>query len=168
MTRQEITIFYNKHYKRLYNSSYRIVGDSSDAEEIMHDTILKFLKIDSSEMSEEQISAWLLKTCIRMSIDKVRSLKRKEDFEEEYKSDISTKGLSSEWIQDRVSLIERVKQALIKIKNPYRTVLSLLLVEGYDYQEIAQITMQGESTIRSQFSRGKAMLAELIKEQNNR
>lgn len=167
MTRQEITTFYNKHYKRLYNSSYRIVGNSSDAEEIMHDTILKFLNVDSSGMSEEQISAWLLKSCIRMSIDKVRSLKRKEDFEEEYKADSAILSVAVGESQDRASLIKRVKQALMKIKNPYRTVLSLLLVEGYDYQEIAQITMQGESTVRSQFSRGKAMLAQLIKGQNN-
>ena len=47
MTRQEITAFYNKHYKRLYNASMRIICNRFEAEEIMQDTIIKFLDTDN-------------------------------------------------------------------------------------------------------------------------
>jgi len=41
-------------------------------------------------------------------------------------------------------------------------VLTLSLFEGMDYQEISQITEQKEVTIRSQVSRGKAMLLKIL------
>ena len=43
MTRKEITSFYQAHSRRLYNMSLRIVLSAEDAEEIVQDTILKFV-----------------------------------------------------------------------------------------------------------------------------
>lgn len=62
--------------------------------------------------------------------------------------------------------VKRVKEALQTMKDPYRLVLTLSLVEGMDYQEIAEITGQKEVTIRSQVSRGKAALLKIL--QNER
>ena len=84
MTRQEITEFYRKHHNRLYNISLRILKDSDEAEEVMQDTILKFVSSDGKFGSEAQVSAWLARTCIRASIDRLRSRKREEAFLAEY------------------------------------------------------------------------------------
>ena len=47
MTQKEIKKFYDTHYRRLFNASYRIVGNGADAEEIMHDTLLRFLEMEN-------------------------------------------------------------------------------------------------------------------------
>lgn len=176
MTRQEITAFYAKHYKRLYNSSYRIVGNGADAEEIMHDTILKFLEMEVPPQDDFQISAWLIRTCIRKSIDKVRRQKRTNLFLEDYEENTKTlgskvsglKGETADAQKERqiVMKAEKVKEALGRMADPYRVILTLMLIEGYDYQEITEITMQKEATIRSQFSRGKTKLLELLQQEN--
>ena len=62
MTREEITEFYGKHCRRLYNISLRILKDSGEAEEVMQDTILKFVSSEGSFGSEAQVSAWLGRT----------------------------------------------------------------------------------------------------------
>ena len=46
MNREESIQFYKAHAKRLYNISLRIVRDSGAAEEIMQDTILRFISSD--------------------------------------------------------------------------------------------------------------------------
>lgn len=164
MTRQEVTAFYNKHYKRLYNASFRIVGNGAEAEEIMQDTILKFLDMEQPPKEEAQISAWLYHTCVRHSIDYVRKHKVKQAFVEEYKYDKLSGSETSNYEKEGkiAAKIAMVKRALDRLKDPYKTMLTLSLIEGYDYQEIAQITEQKETTIRSQISRGKEKLLQEI------
>ena len=54
---------------------------------------------------------------------------------------------------------EEIKKALLLLPDNYRTILSLHLFEGYDYQEIEQITGTKEATLRSLYKRAKEKLA---------
>ena len=72
MIPKEITAFYNRYKTRLYNTSLRITGDSFDAEEIVQDTIIKYLRTNTAKLTEAQTSAWLTKACTRASIDMLR------------------------------------------------------------------------------------------------
>ena len=119
MIPKEITAFYNRYKTRLYNTSLRITGDSFDAEEIVQDTIIKYLRTNTAKLSEAQTSAW--------------------------------------------EMIGRIKRQMLLMPDGYRAVLSLLLFEGYDYSETAQILGVEESTVRSQYLRGKRKLVEMIK-----
>ena len=76
MTRKETTSFYQAHSRRLYNMSYRILLNAEDAEEVMQDTILKFVTMPWRPMKDAQVSAWLARTCIRASIDRLRQHRR--------------------------------------------------------------------------------------------
>ncbi|MGI5850142.1 MAG: RNA polymerase sigma factor [Christensenellales bacterium] len=163
MTQKEIKKFYDTHYRRLFNASYRIVGNGADAEEIMHDTLLRFLEMENPPKEPAQISAWLIRTCIRRSIDRLRVIKREQIFKESYEETESLSAKeSAEVAISTKEEVKRVKEALETMKDPYRLVLTLSLFEGMDYQEISQITGQKEVTIRSQVSRGKAMLLKIL------
>ena len=61
------------------------------------------------------------------------------------------------------SLIGKIKKTLLSLSCSSRMVVSLHLFEGYDYEEIAQITGLTESGIRSQFMRGRNKIAEELK-----
>lgn len=168
MTQKEIKKFYDTHYRRLFNASYRIVGNGADAEEIMHDTLLRFLEMDNPPKEPAQISAWLIRTCIRRSIDRLRVIKREMSFKENYEEPESISAEESEEMEISTrEEVKRVKEALQTMKDPYRLVLTLSLVEGMDYQEIAEITGQKEVTIRSQVSRGKAALLKILQNERN-
>ncbi|HOG41073.1 MAG TPA: RNA polymerase sigma factor [Bacteroidales bacterium] len=168
MTQKEIKKFYDTHYRRLFNASYRIVGNGADAEEIMHDTLLRFLEMENPPKEPAQISAWLIRTCIRRSIDRLRVIKREMSFKENYEEPESISAEESEEMEISTrEEVKRVKEALQTMKDPYRLVLTLSLVEGMDYQEIAEITGQKEVTIRSQVSRGKAALLKILQNERN-
>jgi RNA polymerase sigma factor (sigma-70 family) len=161
MTREESITFYKAHAQRLYNISFRILRDSAQAEEIMQDTILKFLTSDVRTADEKQTDVWLTKVCIRKSIDALRKRKREKLFLDEYASDADTTADES-LPQSGISL-ESVRKAIETLPDSSKLILNLVLVEGLDYEEIASLTGEREGTLRTQFSRAKARLSEILK-----
>ena len=144
---------YDKYSQGLYATSLRIVGNSQDAEEIMQDTIIKYHHYPNKE-EIENLPAWLKSVCIRKSLDKLRERHRTREFLEEYREQTTP-----EPPPQTQYTIGDVKKALLLLPDNYRTILSLHLFEGYDYQEIEQITGTKEATLRSLYKRAKEKLA---------
>ena len=163
MNRKETIALYDRHSRRLYNMSLRIVQDPAEAEEIMQDTVLKFLSRPFRPVGEAQVSAWLARTCIRASIDRLRQKKREALFLEEYASEMTERPYDG----GEVSVEEeagKVLAAMTRLPDHYRLALTLSLVEGLDYGEMAVCTGQKEETLRSLCSRGKKKLIQILKE----
>ena len=148
------------HAVRLYNISLRILGNESDAEEIMHATLLKYHTYINKEKIDD-LSKWLTSVCVRKSIDKLRERHRYKAFLARYAE--STEDIHEEEIPENIT-VDRIRKALRSLPDHYRLIVGLHLFEGYDYQEISQITGQNESTIRSLYLRGKNKLAETLKQ----
>ena len=159
MSREESVKLYNTYARKLFNISFRILHDSGEAEEIMQDTILKYITTGPKIMSEVQAAAWLSKTCIRKSIDVLRKKKREKLFLEEYGFEV----------EDAVEAkpgdlsIGNIRKAISELPEASRLVLTLILLEGLDYEEVANYTGAREGTIRVQYSRARAKLAEKLR-----
>ena len=150
---------YDAMSRRLYNISLRIVGNSADAEEIMHDTILQLWK-SGSKHEIIDLGRWLSSICIRKSIDKLRERHRWKELLENYEDPMLEEPVAESFEYD----IKTIRNALSSLPDHYRAIVSLHLFEGYDYQEIAQITGNNENTIRSLYMRGRQKLAAAIKQ----
>ncbi len=59
--------------------------------------------------------------------------------------------------------VEEVKEAINRLPDGYRIILSLYLLEGYDHDEIGEILSISSSTSRSQLSRAKQKLVAELK-----
>lgn len=143
--------------------SYRIVQSAEDAEEIVQDTILKFVTMPWRPMQETQVSAWLARTCIRASIDRLRKQKRETLFLEEYAHEAAGNEPEEPEIPAEASAA-RVLAAMQRLPDPGRLVVTLVLAEGLDYDEIARYTGMKQTTLRSHFLRGKQRLIKLLQE----
>ena len=143
--------------RRLYNISLRIVGSSADAEEIMHDTLLQYWKFGRKHEIID-LGKWLTSTCIRKSIDRLRERYRWKELLENYEDPILEEPETENLEYD----IKTIRDALTSLPDHYRAIVSLHLFEGYDYQEISQITGINDNTIRSLYMRGKQKLAAAI------
>ena len=173
MTMQEITEFYRKHHRRLYNIAWRILRDSGQAEEAMQDTILKFVSEERTFGSDAQVSAWLARTCIRAAIERLRRRQREAAFLADYAGLASQQDEADSVIpgEDPESpgpfgglTVDRIRAAMDALPEPYRLVLNLVLVEGLDYAEIAELTGRKETTLSSLYSRGRTRLIALLKQ----
>ena len=166
MTRQEATEFYRKHSRPLFQAAFRIVRNEGEAEEIMQDTLLRFLTRPVRIGSEAQTNAWLRTTCVRLSIDRLRKRRREDLFlrsyaEEEEREDPDE---SLPVIPD----IMHIRSVMEQLPQPYGLILDLVLIEGLDYREISRMTGTKEATLRSLYARGRKKLVAAMKNEMQR
>ncbi|MGB8492090.1 MAG: sigma-70 family RNA polymerase sigma factor [Bacteroidales bacterium] len=157
---------YKLYYKAMYNTSLRIVNDTMEAEDIMQESFLSaFEKIDTYS-GTVSFGAWLKKIVINRSLD---ALSKKKAIFEDIDSHVGIRDYAPEdqVRKEEVDIrVEEVKEAINKLPDGYRIILSLYLLEGYDHDEIGEILSISSSTSRSQLSRAKQkLLGEL---RNNR
>ncbi len=161
---ENIEGLYDRYAKRLYFTSLRITASSEDAEEAVQDAFIKYFRMKPKD-GIGNIESWLTRVCIRNSIDILR--RRKAD--ELFLSDMSvSEGREMmNMVEEEESgveySVENIKAAMRELPDGYRLILSLYLFEGFDYEEIAQITGLKESSVRSQYMRGRKRLAEILK-----
>lgn len=168
----DIQPLYDRYGERLFRTSLRILNDRADAEEAMHDTLLRFARTREVPESTPQIEAWLVKTCVRLSIDRLRKERRlKACTDELEKNRISRTAETVEagWSdflcdpETETSVkIERIRTGIASLADGYRLILTLHLFEGYDSDEIAEIVGIKPSTVRSQYARAKTKLLEKL------
>ena len=155
--------FYMMFYKSVYNSCFRILGNQQEAEEIMQESFLKVL--DKTELLQEDAGSMekmLKRIAINSSIDCYR--KRKIRFVElEDKFTFTPDTDTEDTLQNEIRL-EAIEHTMQLLPEGYRIILSLHLIEGLEYAEIAEQLNLSASTVRSQFTRARQKLINLIKE----
>ena len=153
---------YKLYYKAMYNTSLRIVNHPAEAEDIMQEAFLSAFEKIEQYSGEVSFGAWLKRIVVNQSIDALK--KRKVYFEELNDSKQEVMDESEETDDERTGQsIENVKTCMEKMAHGYRLILSLYLFEGYDHEEISEIMHISSSTSRSQFTRAKRKLVELLK-----
>ncbi len=148
---------YRLYYKTMYNSSLRIVGIPEEAEDVMQESFLTAFRKLKSYSGDVSFGAWLKKIVINRSLDALR--KRKVLFEELH-AEIPVVSESEPEVESIT--VEEVKSAINSLSDGYRTILSLILLEGYDHEEVSEILGIKNVTSRTQFSRARQRLREIL------
>ena len=148
---------YQLHYRRIYNTCLNIIGNPPDAEEAMQDVFLKLFDNIHNLQEESAFYSWSRSIAIRTAIDRVR--KKKPVFEQ-----IDNLFIADEEPDEEIELsVESVKRELNNLPDGYRVILSMRLLEECEFKEIAQALQIKESTVRSQYTRGRDKLAGMLK-----
>ena len=156
---------YRLYNAAMYNTTLRIVGDSDDAEDVMQEAFLKaFTKLDSYR-GEVSFGAWLKRIVINKALDFLRLKREKLSLE-----DAGEIGEIVDEPSDTMDVeykAEAIKKAIYDLPEGYRIVLSLILLEGYDHEEVSGILNISNATSRTQYHRAKKRLIELLKRNSN-
>ncbi|MEY8868793.1 RNA polymerase sigma factor [Gaetbulibacter sp. PBL-D1] len=152
---------YNQYCDGMYAVAMRFVKDSMEAEDIVQEAFIKaFAKLHQYK-AEVTFGAWLKRIVINKSIDLLKSKKQHLLQLEEVHLKVVDDNDDNWFVEDTITL-EEVKEAIKKLPEKYKYVVMLYLVEGYDHQEISEILSISEVASRTQLSRGKVKLKELL------
>ena len=154
---------YDLYCKAMCIVANRYVKDDFVAEDIMQDSFIKAFKNINSFKGEVSFGAWLKRIVINNSLDwlkkqKLELVSMNEEVYQKVEED-------NDWSLAYQIKAESIISTINSLKEKYRLVLSLYLLEGYDHQEIAQVLGITEVTSRTNLMRGKRKLQELLKEQ---
>ncbi len=133
--------------------SYSYLHNMSDAEDVVQETLIKYIKTAPEFESEAHEKAWLLKVASNLSKNKI-------DYNRIRQTDELNETLVAEEREDLSFVWEAVKG----LPDNYRDVIHLFYHEGYQTREIASILGRKESTVRSDLKRGREKLREVLKE----
>ena len=141
---------YGEHILRL---AYSYLHNQSDAEDILQDTLIQYLRTAPVLESPAHEKAWLLRVAGNLSKNLLRAQGyRQADQLEETLVAQEREDLSYVW------------DAVKALPVPYREAIHLFYYEGYSTAQIAQILDQKESTVRSRLKRGREKLRPLLEE----
>jgi RNA polymerase sigma factor (sigma-70 family) len=158
---------YRLYSSAMYNTSLRIVRDPDDAEDVMQEAFLKAFSRIGTYRKEVSFGAWLKRIVVNKSLDFLRlrresiSLEDVGEYEEIPEDDHGT--------MEYAYSADDIRKAIQSLPEGYRIVLSLILLEGYDHEEVSEILQITNATSRTQYHRAKKRLAELLRnlEKNN-
>lgn len=150
---------YNRYSSRMLSVCYRFAQNREDAEDMLQEGFIKvFTQIHTFEKRgafEGWIRRIMVHTCINI-------LKKNKKFNDSVDL-IHATGIQIR--EESVPAIIQAKQVVECIRMlplGYRTVLNLYAIEGYSHREIAGMLDIEESTSRSQYTRAKAMLEDIL------
>ncbi len=160
------------HLDAMYNFALRLTSDPSDAEDLVQDTIVKAFRFFSSYEKGTNAKAWLFRILKNSYINNYRKQSKQPNqvdydevssFYETIRADrTDTSDLEDKMFRDLID--DDISQALEELPEDFRTVVLLCDVEGFTYEEIANMLDVPIGTIRSRLHRGRNLLKAQLKE----
>ena len=150
---------------QLYGTALRLTRNPADADEVVQETFLRAYRSFDQFEQGTNLKAWLYKILTNTFISSYRKKQREpqtvsadanEDFslyDRLVEANVSPEAELLDKIPD-----EEVKEALESIPDQFRTAVLLADVEGFSYQEIADITGVAIGTVMSRLHRGRKAL----------
>ena len=149
-----------RHYsKAMFNICMRMMGAREDAEDVLQNAFVDIFAKMGSFRYESTIGAWIKRIVVNHCINE---LKRRKLELVDLPETISNQPASEYLPIDNSAEVRKIKNAVQKLPNGYRVVFSLYCIEGYDHREIAEILQISEGASKSQYSRAKKRLSEIL------
>jgi len=154
------------HLDAMYNFALRLTSDPNDAEDLVQDTIVKAYRFFSSYEKGTNAKAWLFRILKNSYINEYRKKSKQPsqvDYDEvsTFYETIRAERTDTSDLEDRMfrDLIDDdISNALEELPEDFRTVVLLCDVEGFTYEEIANMLDVPIGTIRSRLHRGRNLL----------
>lgn len=150
---------YHRYSPKMLSVCYRYAKNREDAEDMLQEG---FIKVFSQIIKFEyrgSLEGWILRIIVHTCINHLKKNKKfNEHVDLAYAGNIVIR-------EDYIPSMIQAKQIVETIRTlpiGYRTVLNLYAIEGYSHKEIGQLLDIEESTSRSQYTRAKNMLEEIL------
>ncbi|MBL7740463.1 MAG: RNA polymerase sigma factor [Chitinophagaceae bacterium] len=150
---------YRRFSPRMYAVCLRYAGSSDEAEDILQEGFIKIFKKLDSFRGEGSFEGWIRRIFVNTAIEHFRRKRYLQPVTEKEENTLEGKSLSALDGLAEKDILELVRQ----LSPGYRTVFNMYVVEGYTHKEIGDILGISEGTSKSQLSRAKVILQDMVK-----
>ena len=150
---------YSKYSPKMLSVCFRYAKTREDAEDMMQEGFIKVFSQIKQFESRGSLEGWVLRIMVHTCINHLKKNKRfNENLDIVYAGNMTIR-------EEHIPSVLQAKQFVESIRAlpiGYRTVLNLYAIEGYSHKEIGELLDIEESTSRSQYTRAKNMLEDLL------
>jgi RNA polymerase sigma-70 factor, ECF subfamily len=152
----------------IYHVAYRMLGDSADAADVVQDIFLKVFRNIGGFKGEAALKTWIFKIAFSEILNRLRWWKRRHRFATVSLDEKPNGTPASDYVADSGPTPEEILQskerengiqkALSKLSREHRSIVVLRDIEGFSYNEIADVLGISMGTVKSRLARARADL----------
>jgi RNA polymerase sigma-70 factor (ECF subfamily) len=154
-----------KYQDRLYNSVMHVVGSAEEAQDVVQDAFVQaFVNLESFKRNSA-FYTWLYRIAFNVAISRRRRKRPTVSIDQTREAtgmDPVDDGPPPEHRMEQQDRCDMVRQALTKLPEPFRTVLVLREMDGFDYETIADMLDLPVGTVRSRLHRARMQMKEIL------
>lgn len=147
----------------IYRLSYYMLSDDQDAQDVVQETMMKYMEKAPTFDSTAQEKAWLLKVANNICIDMLRFRKRVRFMNQGDESILAQMVAKSEMDDSSEEFIKLI----FSLKEKLRNAVYLYYYEEYSTEEIATILKISNAAVRKRLERGRVLLKDKLQEEQN-
>ena len=171
--RREFDALTERYHKQAYNIAYRMAGNHADAEDLTQEAFIRAFRFFGQYRRELPFDSWLYKIMSNVFIDRLRRKPKvkfrsidqpvmTEDGQAQFEVPDTTPGPEDVLLSGEMD--SRIQEALDALPEAFRLTVIYADIEGFSYEEIAEVTNANIGTVRSRLHRGRRMLRGKLKE----
>ncbi len=150
---------YNRFSPRMLGVCYRFAKNREDAEDMLQEGFIKVFTQIHQYRNEGALEGWIRRIVVHTCIN---ILKKNKKFSDSVDIIHANSVNVKEEIIPSIMQAKQIVECIRTLPLGYKTVLNLYAIEGYSHKEISVMLDIEESTSRSQYTRAKAMLEEIL------
>lgn len=166
-----------RYYQQAYNLAYRLTGSAADAEDLVQEAFLRAYRFFDRYDRSMPFMNWFSRILTNLYIDEYRRRGRLRtvSIDEVYSNDEGEEGTTMDLPDTAPNPLERalskeyldaIHEGLQHLSPEFRIAVILADLEGYSYEEIAEITKTSIGTVRSRIHRGRKQLRDQVKKRH--
>lgn len=161
-----------RDYQKLaFNIAYRMLGNMEDAADAAQDAMIKIYKSIGNFKGDSSFSTWLYKIVTNTCLDQLRKRKRDKAFsvdrpieteDGDIRKEISDSYNIPEDVVERKENIKDLAAAINALPEQHKTAIILRDIQGFSYEQIAEMLNCSQGTVKSRISRARSALRDSI------
>ena len=151
------------HYPKLYRLSYAWSQQKQIAQDLVQETLLKAIEKQHQLQNLQDLEPWLCKIMHNLFLDRLR-YQKKWQFAETDEIDLHLSAQSCEEVCINAQTEVSIHQAMGRLSVEQREVVTLVDLQGFSYQETANILDIPVGTIMSRLSRARSKLKLMLEQ----
>ena len=150
---------YDKYSKAMFNICTRMMKSQVEAEDLLQVSFIDVFRNLSKYRYESTLGSWIKRIVINNCVTEIK--RKKIYFEEITDRTVIIADIDDDLRECHLT-IPMVNLAMKQLPDGYKAVFTLYLFEGYDHKEIGEILSISEATSKSQFSRAKKKMRDIL------
>ena len=151
---------YQRFASKMYGVCLRYAGSAEEAEDVLQEGFIKVFNKIGSFRGDGSFEGWIRRIFVNTAIEHYRKKIYLQPITEYEEDTVEGKYLSILDKLEEKDIIQLVQQ----LSPGYRTVFNMYVIEGYSHKQIAEALGISEGTSKSQLSRAKQILQDMVKQ----
>ena len=159
-TRESFDAVMRKYSDMVYRLAYSRTGNKFDADDILQEVFLRYIRADKTYNDEEHRKSWLIRITINCTRSFATSAWNRHKDQSEPDENVGADDPALRAAETRSD----VMNAVLELPEKYRTVIHLFYYEDMSVAAISKVLGISESNVKTRLSRARDMLRISLKE----